>query len=238
MSMLGHALSAPAVRCVHFATHSSPDCLALAVSPAEKEAKKRALLATRDASLERAKGGADDDAIVDVTEGEVAKAASPAAIDVSDDAPPTAVVPASSPPEPDEATIAAAEAEAEAEVDHGSLLTLGALAELQLASCPTVVLAGSHGGAGQLSQDGVLGLRRTFLAAGARSVLAASWDVADEPTQLLMSAFYAALSKDATLSQAAALRTAVAAVRAADGGKWDHPAHWASFSITGAAHGI
>ena len=135
-----------------------------------------------------------------------------------------------------------AEAEAEAEAALGptasGLLTLEALAELPLLSYPTIVITGSHGAAGQLSQDGVLGIRRSFLAAGARSVLAAAWDTADEPTHILMKAFYAALTVESPPSQAQALRVAMRALRAADGGKWDHPAYWASWSVVGAARGI
>ena len=41
--------------------------------------------------------------------------------------------------------------------------------------------------------EGLLGLQRAFHAAGARSVVASLWSVADEPTRALMSRFYANL---------------------------------------------
>ncbi len=84
----------------------------------------------------------------------------------------------------------------------------------------------------------ISGLRRTFLVAGARSVIAASWATADEPTTILSSEFYAALVADPTRSQAEALRLATKAVREAENGKWDHPAFWAAFSVMGAAKGL
>ena len=62
------------------------------------------------------------------------------------------------------------EAEAELGPIGTGLLTLETLQEFTLRAYPTVVLSGSHGGAGQLSSDSVLGVRRTMLAAGARSV--------------------------------------------------------------------
>ena len=78
----------------------------------------------------------------------------------------------------------------------------------------------------------------TLLAAGAKSVLAAAWDTADEPTRILSKAFYTCLAAEPAMPQAEALRQAAKALRAADNGKWDHPAFWAAFSIVGAAKGI
>ena len=110
---------------------------------------------------------------------------------------------------------------------------------MRLRGYPAVVLSGSHAAVGHASHDFAIGLRRTLLAAGARSVLAAAWDVADEPAALLASAFYRAMARagaDADgprVSQAAALRAAVQAVRKADGGRWDHPAFWAGYSVIG-----
>ena len=118
-------------------------------------------------------------------------------------------------------------------LDEG-LLFSDTLHELWLGSHPTVVLAGSHSASGRLSQDGVLGLPRAVLAAGARSVVACLWDAVDDATEALLTAFHAALAADPTTSQAQALRAACLAVRAADDGKWAHPLFWAGFTLTGA----
>jgi CHAT domain-containing protein len=55
--------------------------------------------------------------------------------------------------------------------------------------------------------DGLLGLMRGVLTAGARALLATLWDVSDEATAIFMAAFYRNLFRDATFSPAQALRT-------------------------------
>ena len=77
--------------------------------------------------------------------------------------------------------------------------------------------------------EGLIGLTRAFHYAGARTVLATLWQVADESTSTLMSRFYAHLragrSKDDALRRAqieAISRPATAA-----------PFHWAAFTLSG-----
>ena len=53
-----------------------------------------------------------------------------------------------------------------------------------------------------------------------------------------MTSFYSTLTSQPKLTQAAALQTAIKELRAADGGKWDHPVYWANFSVVGGATGI
>ena len=53
-----------------------------------------------------------------------------------------------------------------------------------------VVLSACRTALGKLSGDGTVGLTRAFFYAGATSVIATLWDVADEPTYLLISEFY------------------------------------------------
>lgn len=61
--------------------------------------------------------------------------------------------------------------------------------------------------------------------------------VADRPASLLVSAFHSALVSEPQLSHAEALGAAMREVRAADGGRWTHPAYWAGFALTGVARG-
>lgn len=75
--------------------------------------------------------------------------------------------------------------------------------------------------------DELVGLVRAFLTAGARSVLASAWPVADESTASLMRGFYRLLQHGAR--PAAALRS-VQRERARGG---EHPFHWAAFSLHG-----
>lgn len=90
-----------------------------------------------------------------------------------------------------------------------------------------VVLSGCSTGAGKLSGDGILGLSRAFLFAGTPSLVVTQWDIADDPTMVLMDRFYAELQKGADKAQA--LRRAQLATRA----KYPHPAYWASFVLIG-----
>ena len=53
-----------------------------------------------------------------------------------------------------------------------------------------VVLSCCHSGRGQIRAEGVVGIARAFLGAGARSVLVALWVLDDTATQKLMSLFY------------------------------------------------
>jgi len=56
-----------------------------------------------------------------------------------------------------------------------------------------VVLSACRTALGKVSGDGMAGLTRAFFYAGAPSVMATLWDVADEPTSLLISNFYSSL---------------------------------------------
>jgi CHAT domain-containing protein/tetratricopeptide (TPR) repeat protein len=53
-----------------------------------------------------------------------------------------------------------------------------------------VVLSACRTGLGKITGDGIMGLTRAFFYAGTPSIIASLWDVADEPTVLLMSQFY------------------------------------------------
>lgn len=65
-----------------------------------------------------------------------------------------------------------------------------------------VVLSACRTGLGKLSGDGIAGLTRAFFYGGTPSVMATLWDVADEPTSVLISDFYKALQKDPDKSRA------------------------------------
>ena len=110
------------------------------------------------------------------------------------------------------------------------------MSETYLGTHPTVVLTGSHGASGDLSNDAVLGMPRAFLVAGAPSVLACMWDAVDEPSSALVAKFYATLRASPTTSHAEALRTAMLAVRKAR--RWEAPLFWAGFTLLGVSRGI
>ncbi|HEY8054475.1 MAG TPA: CHAT domain-containing tetratricopeptide repeat protein [Terriglobales bacterium] len=65
-----------------------------------------------------------------------------------------------------------------------------------------VVLEACSTGLGRISGDGVAGFSRAFFFAGAASVMATLWDIADRPTAVMLPHFYAALLAGQTPSQA------------------------------------
>jgi CHAT domain-containing protein len=90
-----------------------------------------------------------------------------------------------------------------------------------------VVLSACQTGLGEISSDGVAGLSRAFLYAGASSLIVSLWQVSDEVTQELMVKFYEELSHDG--NKARALRAAqLAAMK-----KYPHPKDWAGFVLVG-----
>ena len=82
----------------------------------------------------------------------------------------------------------------------------------------------------EVSGEGLVGLVRGFMYAGATRVMASLWSVDDEVTATLMSRFYRSLEQDG-LSPAAALRAAQLEVRKQK--KWSDPYYWAGFQIEG-----
>ena len=77
--------------------------------------------------------------------------------------------------------------------------------------------------------EGLLGLTRGFMYAGARRVVATLWQVEDRATAELMGAFYRALFEGAT--PAAALAEARASLRASR--RYRHPYYWSAFTLHG-----
>ena len=92
-----------------------------------------------------------------------------------------------------------------------------------------VVLSCCHSGQGQVKSEGVVGIARAFLCAGARSVLVSLWAIDDEATLLLMKSFYQHLAdrKSASL----ALHYAMQALR--DTREYTAVKYWAPFVLIG-----
>jgi CHAT domain-containing protein len=92
-----------------------------------------------------------------------------------------------------------------------------------------VVLSACESGLGPvLDGEGVFGLSRAFLHAGARSVCVSLWRVADASTGALMEGFYSRLVK----GMAAAEAFQSAKLEMLDG-TWAHPFYWAPFVLIG-----
>src|SRR6185312_13066399 len=94
-----------------------------------------------------------------------------------------------------------------------------------------VVLSACQTGLGKdVNGEGLIGLTRGFMYAGASGVVASLWKVDDEATAELMKHFYEGLF-DKGLSPAAALREAQLSLRQQK--RWQEPYYWAGFVIQG-----
>jgi CHAT domain-containing protein/tetratricopeptide (TPR) repeat protein len=94
-----------------------------------------------------------------------------------------------------------------------------------------VVLSGCQTGLGKaLRGEGLIGLTRGFMYAGAERVVASLWRVDDESTAELMKHFYRAMLKDGQ-RPAEALRSAQ--LRMSQSRRWSAPFYWAGFVLQG-----
>jgi CHAT domain-containing protein len=110
------------------------------------------------------------------------------------------------------------------------LLDVNEISRLDL-DCDLVVVSACQTGRGQLlSGEGIVGLSRAFLCAGARTVIVSLWNVSDNSTSQLMKDFYTKLIGG--LGNAAALREAK--LRMLGSNKVTrHPHYWSSFVMVG-----
>ncbi|WP_284478511.1 CHAT domain-containing protein [Geitlerinema calcuttense] len=107
-------------------------------------------------------------------------------------------------------------------------LTAREIIQLRL-NANLVVLSACDTGRGRISGDGVIGLSRSFIAAGVPSVIVSLWKVPDEPTSALMQAFYQNLQQDS--DKAKALRNAMLSTMK----QYPDPKDWAAFTLIGEA---
>jgi CHAT domain-containing protein len=114
-----------------------------------------------------------------------------------------------------------------------SLATALELAGLNLWGTQLVVLSACDTGRGDTARgdvkrgQGVYGLRRAFIVAGAETVVVSLWKVDDETTRALMESYYRNLL--AGQGRVAALREAMLSLRARN----PHPYYWAPFITLG-----
>mmetsp|Transcript_75897 Transcript_75897/g.123263 ORF Transcript_75897/g.123263 Transcript_75897/m.123263 type:complete len:130 (+) Transcript_75897:44-433(+) len=109
--------------------------------------------------------------------------------------------------------------------------------QLTLAPGATVVLSACNTGRGKIMGEGVVGLSRGFLFAGAGAVISSLWSVHDESTKELMSVFYSHFSAGRRAPEA--MRCAMLQlIHAQPKGIFTHPYYWSAFIVTGASTSI
>jgi CHAT domain-containing protein len=113
---------------------------------------------------------------------------------------------------------------------NGFLRTMD-VSKLKLAA-DLVALSGCRTGLGkEVSGEGMLGLTRAFLYAGAKRVVASLWQVNDAATAELMKRFYQGMLGEKRLSPATALRDAQLVMWRSR--RWYMPYYWAGFTLQG-----
>jgi CHAT domain-containing protein len=116
-------------------------------------------------------------------------------------------------------------------VDDG-ILTADEVSGLDLGGARLVVLSACETGLGDVKRgEGVYGLRRAFLMAGARTVISSLWPVPDQQTAEIMATLYtqgdqplAARLREAQLAQLKAIR---------ESNGINHPFTWGAFVAIG-----
>ncbi len=106
------------------------------------------------------------------------------------------------------------------------LLTPTEIVNLKI-NAELVVLSACDTGRGTITGDGVIGLSRSLLTAGAPSVIVSLWSVPDSPTAELMKQFYENWQQNP--DKAKALRSAMLTTMR----KHPQPVNWAAFTLIG-----
>ncbi len=114
------------------------------------------------------------------------------------------------------------------DAQDSGLLTANEILDLKL-NAELVVLSACDTGRGRITGDGVIGLSRSLIAAGASSIIVSLWSVPDAPTAALMVEFYRQLQQNPDKAQA--LRQAMLATMK----KHPQPRDWAAFTLIGEA---
>jgi CHAT domain-containing protein len=114
--------------------------------------------------------------------------------------------------------------------DDDGVVTALEASSLDLRGTGLVVLSACETGVGKIANgEGVYGLRRAFVIAGAESLVMSMWEVDDAATRDLMAGYYKKL--EAGLGRSEGLRAIQLEMNATK--KYAHPYYWASFIAAG-----
>ena len=112
--------------------------------------------------------------------------------------------------------------------DEDFLLTMSDVLNIRLRA-RLVVLSCCHSGRGEIKAEGVVGIARAFLGAGARSVLVSLWAIDDKATLEFMKYFYQHLAEGKSASKS--LNQAMKFMRESD--EFSDVKYWAPFVLIG-----
>jgi len=118
--------------------------------------------------------------------------------------------------------------------DNDGILLGEEILSLDLSGVSWVVLSACSTGLGPIqAREGVQGLRRSFQAAGAATVITTLWEVEDSATRVWMTALYRARQQGMTTAEAMrqASRELIAEARRRE--RVPHPYYWGGFIATG-----
>ena len=113
-------------------------------------------------------------------------------------------------------------------VEEDFLLTMSDVMSVQIRT-RLVVLSCCHSGRGEIKAEGVVGIARAFLGAGARSVVVSLWAIDDEATLEFMKSFYLHLAEGRSAGES--LNRAMKCLRESE--KFSEVKHWAPFVLIG-----
>ena len=111
----------------------------------------------------------------------------------------------------------------------GGIVTAREIAGFDWWGTQLVVLSACETGVGAVASDGVYGLRRALVLAGAESQVVSLWNVSDTSTRALMRDYYGELSRGS--GRADALRRVK--LRLLHQPRYAHPYYWAAFIPAG-----
>lgn len=111
------------------------------------------------------------------------------------------------------------------------LLTAADILNLKLRAKLVVLNSGyTDDRAGRINTDGVVGLTRALLSAGAQCVLFSLWPVPDQASKLLMKTLYTSLLDGMCITKALALAVKTVQTNA----QFSHPSNWGGWMLVGA----
>ena len=120
---------------------------------------------------------------------------------------------------------------AEESTQDGILTALEALS-LRLEGTDLVVLSACETGVGDINTgEGVYGLQRAFIEAGAKAVLYTLWEIDDEATAYFMAVFYEHFMGGVNSQEALRLTQ----LDMLNQPKWSFPYYWAGFVLSGSS---